>query len=146
MNKDQARRWPEEVDVLKVVRDYIEAYKAAHGRAAPNMICEDHLVAVCREAIAAALVKFTQQEPVAWGALSGDGNIYDVICPVTHSQEPGDYTIALYTHPAPSQQEDRKPLTDEQIKSVWVANGFEECDPLRFARAIEAAHNIKEQQ
>lgn len=38
-----------------------------------------------------------EPEVVAWGALSADGNIYDVICPETHAQEPGDYTIALIT-------------------------------------------------
>ena len=40
----------------------------------------------------------------------------------------------------------RKPLTDEQIEAVWrnvQANDFHDCvQP--FARAIEAAHGIKE--
>ena len=40
----------------------------------------------------------------------------------------------------------RKPLTDEQIETIWrrvQANDFHDCvQP--FARAIEAAHGIKE--
>ena len=47
----------------------------------------------------------------------------------------------LYTSP-PAQ---RKPLTDEQIETVWrsvQANDFHDCVK-PFARAIEAAHNIK---
>ena len=44
-------------------------------------------------------------------------------------------------------QTQRKPLTDEQIEAVWrnvQANDFHDCvQP--FARAIEAAHGIKEQ-
>jgi hypothetical protein len=47
----------------------------------------------------------------------------------------------LYTS-SPSQ---RKPLTDEEIETVWrsvQANDFHDCVK-PFARAIEAAHNIK---
>ena len=46
-------------------------------------------------------------------------------------------------HTTPPQ---RKPLTDEQIETIWrrvQANDFHDCvQP--FARAIEAAHGIKE--
>ena len=47
-------------------------------------------------------------------------------------------TLNIYTTP-PAQ---RKPLTDDEIRSIW-SNGdcFEE---VAFARAIEAAHGIKE--
>lgn len=48
---------------------------------------------------------------------------------------------ALYTSP-PAQPQ---PLTDEQIETVWrsvQANDFHDCVK-PFARAIEAAHNIK---
>jgi len=52
---------------------------------------------------------------------------------------------ALYTHPQP-----RKPLTDEQIDEIadTVANmplvGIVHDFRTRFARAVEAAHGIKE--
>ena len=38
----------------------------------------------------------------------------------------------------------RKPLTDEQIEEIWVEHGCEGEDACGFARAIEAAHGIKE--
>jgi len=55
--------------------------------------------------------------------------------------------VAVYTHPAPAAQ--RKPLTDEQIdKLPWgphEGNPMTFAEGLRdFARAIEAAHGIKE--
>jgi len=51
--------------------------------------------------------------------------------------------IPLYTTPQPAQ----KPLTDEQISNLWckVSNtDFVTADTHVFARAIEAAHGIKE--
>ena len=38
----------------------------------------------------------------------------------------------------------RKPLTDEQIKDIRVACGSPLAIHIEFARAIEAAHGIKE--
>ena len=38
----------------------------------------------------------------------------------------------------------RKPLSYEQIDDIWVEHGCEGEDAYGFARAIEAAHNIKE--
>ena len=52
---------------------------------------------------------------------------------------PDELTIPLYTHPP-----QRKPLTDGQIYSM-VADITDVRSPyLQFARAIEAAHGIKE--
>jgi len=51
-------------------------------------------------------------------------------------------TYYVYTTPQPAQ---RKPLTDEEIETVWrsvQANDFHDCVK-PFARAIEAKHNIK---
>ena len=51
--------------------------------------------------------------------------------------------VARRDAPLPSQ---RKPLTDEEIETVWrsvQANDFHDCVK-PFARAIEAKHNIKE--
>ena len=38
----------------------------------------------------------------------------------------------------------RKPLTDEQMFKIWLTVPAETEDRFAFARAIEAAHNIKE--
>lgn len=50
------------------------------------------------------------------------------------------YTTATPQHSAIA----RKPLTDEQIMEIWVEHGCEGEDAEGFARAIEAAHGIKE--
>ena len=39
----------------------------------------------------------------------------------------------------------RKPLTDEEIKKCWDSAGYTGIIPKGFARAIEAAHSIKEE-
>jgi hypothetical protein len=82
-----------------------------------------------------------QQEPVAWLHPA------NATCVTT---DPSAYArgIPLYTSP-PAQ---RKPLTDEQIwreyQARWPFHPAEEprlaADLVTFARAIEAAHNIKE--
>lgn len=45
----------------------------------------------------------------------------------------------LYTSPP----EQRKPLTDEQMKLLWAKHGYKSAMCKPFARAIEAAHGIK---
>lgn len=40
-------------------------------------------------------------------------------------------------------QPQRKPLTDKQIREIWVEYGCEGEDAEGFTRAIEAAHDIK---
>ena len=85
-----------------------------------------------------------EQEPVAWGMMNDDGKIYDCICPEEHDRVEGEYTVPLYTTPP-----QRKPLTDEEIdKLPWEpheGNPMTFAEGLRyFARAIEAAHGIKE--
>ena len=75
-----------------------------------------------------------QGEPVAW--LNEEKKI--IYWHNTH--ETDDYhgfkrTTPLYTTPQ------RKPLTDEQIQECWYRT---QGDAELFARAIEAAHGIKE--
>jgi hypothetical protein len=101
-----------------------------------------------REAITAIEEALAQleQEPVAWGNLANwclDSDrvlITDKNAAEKYHRDIYDLT-ALYTTP-----QQRKPLTDEQIESVWrvvQTNDFHDCvQP--FARAIEAAHGIKE--
>ena len=38
----------------------------------------------------------------------------------------------------------RKPLTEEEIERICASLGFAQLSPVEVARAIEAAHNIKE--
>ena len=40
---------------------------------------------------------------------------------------------------------ERKPLTEEEIERICASLGFAQLSPVEVARAIEAAHNIKEQ-
>ena len=73
-----------------------------------------------------------EQEPVAW--MDKYVDIYKDVFEVLSTDTP------LYT--APPQ---RKPLTDEQLEAMaekCVTNCY--FDTLKFARAIEAAHGIKE--
>jgi len=77
-----------------------------------------------------------EQEPVAWMCNDFDGDT----CELTNHDE-CENPIPLYT--APPQ---RQPLTDEQIKVIH----FNLCNTVgsdykTVARAIEAAHGIKEQ-
>lgn len=68
--------------------------------------------------------------PSDWGAMFGS--------------RMGFNTVPLYTHPQPK----RKPLTGERIaaiyRSVWTAHD-EADEVMAFARAIEAAHDIKDE-
>ena len=84
-----------------------------------------------------------QQEPVAWRvkwpAIGGGHKWLMVDRPLMEKE--GFVNEALYTSPPA-----RKPLTDEEIETVWrsvQANDFHDCVK-PFARAIEAAHGIKE--
>jgi hypothetical protein len=82
-----------------------------------------------------------EQEPVAWiceGSSSDEKHAIDYWPKDLDAIPIG---TMLYTHPP-----QRKPLTDEQMKKIWYAMqnimgwySFQE-----IARAIEAAHGIKE--
>ena len=112
--------------------------------------------AALREALAQP-----QQEPVAWAIFTNAGNALMWSTFQPHLQKLADdegLTITpLYTSP-PAQEfvcstglcHYRKPLTDEEIESMWIGSvGFlnpmlNQHTRLAFARAIEAKHNIKE--
>ena len=81
--------------------------------------------------------KQEQGEPVAWMA-SDDPSAIETNPP--HPELIHQW-VPLYTHSQPK----RKPLTDEQILSVARDHYNPHQRPeISFARAIEAAHNIKE--
>ncbi len=79
------------------------------------------------------LKPFQGREPVAWGMMNSDGNIYDVICPDEHKRHKGEYKTALFL--APQYRE----LSDEEIFDVWEKVeeeiGHRQLK-LNFARAI----------
>ena len=76
------------------------------------------------------------QEPVAWG--SGDGYwIRAEDKAIRPDRE--RFTVAFYTSPP-----QRKPLTEDEIGIICASLGFAQISPVEVARAIEAAHGIKE--
>lgn len=48
-------------------------------------------------------------EPAAWGMMK-NGLMLDIICPDEHESFEGDYTIPLYTHPAPPLEYDQQAM------------------------------------
>ena len=72
-----------------------------------------------------------QQEPVAWMHTNAIGHVYFRKNPQDKTLNP----VPLYT---------RKPLTDEEIRAIVRKVDEEEGHIIHFARAIKAAHGIKE--
>lgn len=86
------------------------------------------------ESIKAQAEAPAQQKPVAWinwNALTGKRSL-GWECDSELASEP------LYAAPQPA----RQPLTDEQISEIYANN---KINPMRFARAIEAAVNGSQQ-
>ena len=88
-----------------------------------------------------------EQKPVAFYAYKPTlprgnlGNVSDSNLPWVYDQDPSSgYSARMLVYTTPPQ---RKPLTDEEIQELWesTASYYNVCD---FARAIEAAHGIKE--
>ena len=82
-----------------------------------------------------------EQEPVAWLKEDWTGGHLNYAC----VYERAFAAFPVYKH-SPAAQ--RKPLTDEEIQAIWdVAAGAIPgwSRHIAYARAIEAAHNIKEQ-
>jgi hypothetical protein len=87
-------------------------------------------------------VKPAQQEPVASVPIHPKtGPLWAMTTDKPDSERLPSYPLmALYTSP-PAQ---RKPLTDEEISKCWGQVGGTRYGYVAFARAIETAHNIKE--
>ena len=88
--------------------------------------------------------KLPEQEPVAWGVF--EGNLHDMFFSPSEAQEMADLkgthaeVRPLYTTPP-----QRKPMMDEDVERiVREARVGERGIGYTIARAIEAAHNIKE--
>jgi hypothetical protein len=108
----------------------------------------DELRSKVRVAAKEALAKQEQGEP--WGACVS-GRVFVGALP-EHvrklSEDEGLPIQWLYTTPQPvTESHKRKPLTDEQISDLWCKTSnteFVTADTHVFAKAIEAAHGIKE--
>ena len=95
-----------------------------------------------------------QAEPIGW--LDGNDKLADFMhrdLKADHdkrgSATPREFTIPVYTAPPQQQAEpvaQRKPLTDAEIHNLDpLPHKMFDQERFDFARAIESAHNIKEQ-
>ena len=107
--------------MIEVLKQMVEALEWCHGG---EPIGTAEAIKAGKQAIA----ELESQEPVGW--IDSKGNM--VCTKINESCKP------LYTTP-----QQRKPLTDEQIAEKFYK--FEAASAwYQFARAIEAAHGIKE--
>ena len=120
----------------------LEALEGSIALTMPKIDLRKEAITALREALAQP-----QPEPVGEITMEDIGRPFNSICIRTHFYEcVPPVGTKLYTSPP-----DREPLTVEQIEEVWMA--YEKARPknssnhesrLQFARAIEAAHGIKE--
>ena len=103
------------------------------------------LCAVCARGLAEPA-----QEPVAWGVFEGE-NLHDFFTLREDAAQmagyKGSHAVVAPLYAAPPQ---RKPLTDEEIDRItdaqWASNNHKPIYAAHraYARAVEAAHGIKE--
>ena len=117
MTKDEA---------LKLALDWLESGTFVYPTALSTAIKE-----------ALAQPEQPQQEPVAWMCNAFDGDVCE-----RSNHDDCENPIPLYTTPPK-----RQPLTYEEITAIskQVAEAGPRGSIDRFARAIEAAHDIKDQ-
>jgi hypothetical protein len=93
-------------------------------------------VKVERDELKNKLADADKQEPVGVFREDGDIGYIDLLVHQQIALKEGDL---LYTHPSK-----REPLTDEEIATISVECATVSPSDIYFARAIEAAHGIKE--
>jgi hypothetical protein len=76
-------------------------------------------------------------EPVAWTTMP-DADDWMFVSGTEKPPLPGEWR-PLYTHPPR-----REPLSDEELDRLWREPMSADWEHREFARAIEAAHGIKE--
>ena len=128
MNKDEA---------LRMALEFANDIQC--GRYKGN---SEEIITACDQALAAQPVPV--QEPVAWPCLIDSADFSENT--ITLVMQCEDYKVSAGTHYLSTTPPQRKPLTDEEVVEVLgnlreriTGNVF-----LAFARAIEAAHGIKE--
>ena len=133
------------LEAMKQALEALEATMSTHGFLEYIESAKEKAITSLRQAIAEA----EKQEPVAWIEHEWSGSGLRHLHFERREQTLRDEVVnpiwtPLYTHPQPKQ-----PLTDEQIDDIW--NRY--CDEMGeasindahdIARAIEAAHGIKE--
>ena len=144
-------------EAMKLALEALESCDTGHITDGSRQWYDERLVDKAITALDEALVQPQQeqeQEPVAgcvcrWNS-EGDRVVtcerhqgwLEVIAEwADRAREAEKKLKVLNTSPPPQ----RKPLTDEEVETVWrsvQANDFHDCVK-PFARAIEAAHNIK---
>ena len=128
--------------MIDVIKQLVEALEWSHGG-------EPVGTADAIKAGKKLIAELESQEPVAWWVTNPDGEIdwydepirYKEQCPLEELIDGCGYA-PLYTHPP---QRTRVGLTDEEIWQLatdCTIGGDLHAD--KFARAIEAAHGIKE--
>lgn len=125
--------WQGYKDTIKALEAALEAHKALaqpQSDIKQEPVAEPHKSTEC------------VGEPVAWGNFKEDGALVGLS---QHPEDQANWTNRkpLYTHPQPK----REPLTDEQIEKLLdavIADKKTKDQIGDFARAIEAAHGIKE--
>ena len=88
------------------------------------------------ESLRQAIAETEKQEPVAWWVPKAEQ-----FCLQNPS---GERPFAKAWEPLYTTPQQRKPLTDEQIKRIWESLPFCNGAWETFAREIEAVHGIKE--
>ncbi len=84
-----------------------------------------------------------QQEPVAWMHEWEDGEKIPMLKGRDDRNQDKPKTVRPLVYGDTSPPAQRKPLTDEQIYDMYN-EPRSDAEMVEFARAIEAAHNIKE--
>ena len=119
-------------DICKHPEDH-SVWCKDRDNALEEALAEQHLQDLHDENVRLGLYEQEQGEPVAWA----DHGVVNWI-----ADKQFKHAALLYEHP-----QQRKPLTDEQMWALWNSRGIDDMgqqDAIDFARAIEAAHGIKE--
>ena len=136
---------------LKVMKLALEALKWCHGG---EPCGTSEAITAIKEALAEHAMREVQrlgqeieQEPVAWPCLIAEADFSQDT--VTLTMQCQDYKVSAGKHWLSTTPPQRKPLTDEEIDKLLgpfprYADEWSMTDFIRFARAIEAAHGIKE--
>ena len=122
------------IEAMKQALEVIEAAIKSGDWKVDGACDPDMAIHGLRQAIAEA----EKQEP----------NKYEMDIECNHCGAKQSYVLAVHTHPLPK----REPLTDQQIAAILERGDVAESNdkvgwcvlPYSFARAIEAAHGIKE--
>ena len=134
------------LEALEVASSCIDGYYIPKGKT--HLPEVEQAITAIKEALAQP-----EQEPVAFYVYKPTlprghlGNVSDGDLPWVYDQDPSSgYSARMLVYTTPPQ---RKPLTDEGIREVLLdfpkhIGEWYDRDFVRFIRAIEAAHGIKE--